>query len=89
MMAVSSSKYFLIHSGDAAFARSSDNPDGLTACNSGHLLMKLKYHYFLFLLHQDQQHYQMPDLRPLHVSNHTLFQTWSLQALQYTTLALV
>ena len=34
MMASSSSKYFLILLDEAAFARSSDNPDGLTACNS-------------------------------------------------------
>ena len=41
MMASSSPKYLLIHLDEAAFARSSDIPDGLTACNSDHLLMKL------------------------------------------------
>jgi hypothetical protein len=33
----SSSKYFLIHAGEADFARSSDKLEGFTACSSGHL----------------------------------------------------
>ena len=41
MMDSSSSKYFLILLDEAAFARSSDTPDGWTAFYSDHLLMKL------------------------------------------------